>query len=210
MKGSNFNLKWAFLTSLTIHLLFFVISNVWSYRVHTISNLNDFTVVEFRALSNPKPAAQWEKTILRTDRQSNAKEVIKKPEPKTTFPPERLRQIPPVVDQPGAPGTSNQVNMETNDFPFAYYLRLLRQRIQENWDPPYQATDQGRSPRAVITFQVQRNGAITNMIVQNSSGIFLFDTAAQRAVRSVGTLPPLPDAYLEETLRVTINFEVQW
>ena len=36
-------------------------------------------------------------------------------------------------------GATTQVKVAIEDFPYSYYLALLRYRIQENWRPPYQS-----------------------------------------------------------------------
>jgi TonB family protein len=59
----------------------------------------------------------------------------------------------------------------------------------------------------VVGFQVLRNGKIVNINIEKSSGRYLFDQAAQRAVYSANPLPPLPDEFGGEHLSVHIEFE---
>ena len=105
----------------------------------------------------------------------------------------------------GVPG--GQVKVETEDFPFAYYLALIRFRIQENWRPPI---DESRRRMAVVGFRVLRAGRVENIQLEQPSGRFLFDQAAERAIHSMGNLPPLPDEFRGEHLTVHIEFESIW
>lgn len=109
-----------------------------------------------------------------------------------------------------APVGSSGLKIDTQDFPFAYYLTILQNRIQSNWQPPYQTAAQQEIMSTVVGFQVLRNGKIVNVSVEKSSGRYLFDQAAQRAVYSANPLPPLPDEFNGEFLSVHIEFEGMW
>jgi len=105
---------------------------------------------------------------------------------------------------------SGTINIDTKDFPFAYYLHILRYRIQENWDPPFQQSTADKKMNAIVGFRVLRDGKIVDVVLENSSGHFLFDQAAQRAVYLASPLPPLPDDFSDEQLTVHIEFEELW
>lgn len=128
---------------------------------------------------------------------------------------------PPAPDPSGQPGGkggtttgaatgdstvtgSNRMNIEIPNFPFAYYLNILKFRIQENWRPP-----PGRRQRetAVVKFVISRQGKISNIVLVKGSGKHHFDQAAQRAVHYADPLPPLPPDFLEDFLTVHIEFE---
>ncbi len=101
----------------------------------------------------------------------------------------------------------SQLKIDAENFPFAYYLNLIRYRIQENWQPPYQRTAEDEKNSTVVGFRIERNGKVTEIKVENSSGKFLFDQAAQRAVYSANPLPPLPDEFTGAHLTIHIEFE---
>jgi len=62
-------------------------------------------------------------------------------------------------------------------------------------------------PRAVVYFRVHRNGEITHIAVEQSSGVFLFDQSCQRAVIQAAPFPPLPRDYLNEYVGVHFSFK---
>lgn len=105
---------------------------------------------------------------------------------------------------------SSQVKVETEDFPFAYYLSLIRYRIQENWRPPYQTLGESDRMTAIVGFRVLRNGVLTDVNLESSSNRFLYDQAAQRAIHAMGNLPSLPEEFSGEYLTVHIEFESVW
>lgn len=106
----------------------------------------------------------------------------------------------------GEPVEDNQLKIDTKDFPFAYYINLLRSRISDNWRPPLTRKKQ---PGTVVSFRILRNGKIMDVMIEKSSTNFLFDQAALRAVHFASPLPPLPVEFLEDQLSVHIEFEMK-
>ena len=132
--------------------------------------------------------------------------VTRIPEEKKSEP---LNNSAEYVDK-GEDASTNQLTVNAKDFPFAYYLAILRNRVQNNWQPPYQTRETQDKFTAVVRFQVLREGDIANIELEKSSGRFLFDQAAQRAVHVVGRMPPLPDQFRGDFLSVHIEFEAVW
>jgi TonB family protein len=59
----------------------------------------------------------------------------------------------------------------------------------------------------MIAFKITRSGKISDIRIEQSSGNFLFDQAALRALYETATLPPLPSEYGGKELNVHIEFE---
>jgi TonB family protein len=79
------------------------------------------------------------------------------------------------------------------------------QRIRANWnDRP------GAVGQTVMMFTIQRDGRITGIAVEKSSGNQTLDANAQRALALTDgqrQLPPLPEPFPNSTLTVHLNFE---
>ena len=58
----------------------------------------------------------------------------------------------------------------------------------------------------LIGFTIARDGRIGKVSVERSSGYFALDQTAERAVRIMGRLPPLPSEYTEPQLVVHLVF----
>ncbi|MGE5246326.1 MAG: TonB family protein [Betaproteobacteria bacterium] len=84
------------------------------------------------------------------------------------------------------------------------YLMTMVERIRANWNP--QAEVAGV---AGIKFTIQRDGRLTDVELEKSSGYTALDLMAQRAVVMTRQLPPLPPAYSNPTLGVHLNFQYQ-
>jgi TonB family protein len=103
---------------------------------------------------------------------------------------------------------SGSMQVDAKDFPFFYYLSMLRNRVSENWIPPYGAFE-SESKRVVIAFRIDRQGSQYSARVEESSGDVLLDQSALRAVIVSSPFPPLPEGFTGASLGVYFGFSVQ-
>jgi len=89
------------------------------------------------------------------------------------------------------------------DFPYAYYVEIIRARVGSGWFPPGVRT--GR--KAVVYFRIYRDGQIRETRVAEGSGDETFDLAALRAVANGAPFPRLPHDYTDLYLGVFLSFE---
>jgi TonB family protein len=101
-----------------------------------------------------------------------------------------------------APETG-EMAFDTADFPFAHYISRMRRKIAAHWRVP--AGSQGEL-LCVIYFRVTRDGTVMDAAIEQSSGLFMFDQAAQRAVVQSSPMPPLPQEYRDDYLGVHFSF----
>ena len=94
------------------------------------------------------------------------------------------------------------VRLDVGDFCCPDYLVTMTQRIQSNWSPRAENPAQ-----AVIKFTIQRDGAITDVELEQSSGYTALNIAAQRALLTTRQLPPLPGAYGNPSLTIHLTFQ---
>lgn len=84
------------------------------------------------------------------------------------------------------------------------YLGTMIQLIQRNWNSRQQV--QGET---LMKYVIQRDGRLTNIEVERSSGYFALDQTAQRALLLTRQLPPLPPQFTEPTLTVHLIFRYE-
>jgi TonB family protein len=89
------------------------------------------------------------------------------------------------------------------DFCCPEYLRTMTERIRSNWQ-----RQQGAGGTTHMKFVIQRDGTITGIEVEKSSGQALLDQASRRALTTT-TLPALPREFTERQLTVYLAFEYQ-
>jgi periplasmic protein TonB len=102
----------------------------------------------------------------------------------------------------GGGGTAGR--LDVGNFCCPDYLETMMSRIQRNWESKQQVAG-----TVTIKFTIQRNGMITDVELERSSGFPGLDLTAQRALLNTRQLPELPAAYLNQSLTVHLNFEYQ-
>lgn len=121
--------------------------------------------------------------------------------------PAETKQQPTPEQAVSTQSSTTRIAVDGKEFPYAYYINLLYNRLQENWQPPYQMDQRSQPLRVLVAFRILRDGKITDLGVESSSGRFIFDRAALRAVLGLSPLPPLPQQFGNHYLSVHIEFE---
>ena len=173
----------------------------------------------------PKPAPVEEKKVEEKEDQMPAPpKTPKKPKPE-----EKKQQVAETTDirktdakpdsdmtgagETSAPGpTGDQpamgsVSIDGGNFPFASYISRMRQKIATTWEVP--PGTEGVTRNAVVYFRVHRNGSVSDVNVEKSSGLSIFDRSCQRGVIEAAPMPPLPREYNEEFVAVHFTFVYQ-
>jgi TonB family protein len=129
------------------------------------------------------------------------------PAPPTPTPSVASRPEPPPPAR-GAPTGSAQgsgaLTLNVSDFPFAWYLAAVHRKVTERWEG---RALQGRQP--VVTFEIARDGQVSNVAVKESSGNPYYDRTAVRAIAEAAPFPRLPDEFPGSVLRVHMGFNYQ-
>jgi protein TonB len=87
---------------------------------------------------------------------------------------------------------------------FGWYVRVVQQKVSENW-LKYEIDPNIHDARRVyITFDITRNGQPTNVQVEQSSGVPSLDLSAVRALQRIDSFGPLPNEYAGN--RVSVEF----
>ena len=107
----------------------------------------------------------------------------------------------PLGRRDGAPQGSGAMTLNATDFPFAYYLRSVQAKVTEKW---VGKALPGHQPVAV--FEISREGQVSRLAIERSSGNSYYDQAALRAITEANPFPPLPAEFPGQTLRVHLGF----
>jgi TonB family protein len=87
------------------------------------------------------------------------------------------------------------------------YLGRVRQRISSFWSaPPVDAT--GQTYVVIVQFRLHRNGSVTGVAIERSSGNEYYDLAGKRAVLSAIPLPVFPPELTESYFDAHFTFTV--
>ena len=92
--------------------------------------------------------------------------------------------------------------LDVKNFCCPDYLVTMLQLIQSRWDARQQV-----SGEAVVVFRIQRDGRLTDIELERSSGFPALDLTSQRALFLTQRVPPLPSAFPDDHLTVHLKFE---
>jgi TonB family protein len=108
----------------------------------------------------------------------------------------------PALGRPsGSAQGSGPMTLNVSDFPFAWYLARVQQKVTERWEG---RALQGRQP--VVTFEIARDGQVSNVAIKDSSGNRYYDLTAMRAIADAAPFPPLPGEFPGSVLRIHLGF----
>ena len=107
-------------------------------------------------------------------------------------------------NQKGQTQEFGPLQFDTKGVEFGPWIRRFVSQVRRNWFVPMAAmTMRGR---VVITFNVHRNGAITDVSVIRPSEIESFNTSAVNALLASNPTTPLPPEYPDDKAFFTVTF----
>jgi len=122
-------------------------------------------------------------------------EIAPKPLPQVESKAPSVKAVDTTLKVPGmAPGSNA-------------YLGRVRQRISSYWNaPPVDAS--GQAYVVIVQFRLHRNGSVTGVAIERSSGNEYYDLAGKRAVLSAIPLPVFPSELTESYFDAHFTFTV--
>lgn len=90
---------------------------------------------------------------------------------------------------------------------FPWYVEAVQRRVSGNWLQSSVDPRISFAPRVVATFDILRNGTVTNIQITKSSGNSSVDTSAVRAIRDSSPLQGLPNDYSGSKVSVEFWFD---
>jgi len=156
--------------------------------------------------TRPQPRPPEPEPEEETPPEPEAEEKVPDPEERPT--PERERPRDPTPTPREGPERAREsgelpVTVEGRPFQFPWYLEQVYRKVTRNWRPTSNTLE------ATVHFRIAANGRVSDVDVHESSGNFLFDQAARRAVEAAGPMPPLPEGYSGDWLGVYFVFDTR-
>lgn len=90
---------------------------------------------------------------------------------------------------------------------FAWYVRVVQQKVSENWLKYEVDPRVSESRRVYITFDIERAGRPSNIQIEQSSGVPSLDNSAVRALQRIDTFGALPPDYSGSKVSVEFWFD---
>ncbi len=92
---------------------------------------------------------------------------------------------------------------------FAWYVRVVTQKVSDNWLKYEVDRSVHSANRVYITFDIDRSGRPSHIKIEQSSNIPSLDTSAVRALQRIDTFGPLPPDYSGSYVSVEYYFDFQ-
>ena len=106
----------------------------------------------------------------------------------------------------GSPVGTGALTIDVSDFPYAWYLRQVLQKVQSEWQRQNRTSEPEQKPLVLV--EIQRDGSIRMPKIEQTSGNAVYDQAALRAVVDASPFPPLPQDWSKPSLRVMFRFDL--
>ncbi len=108
---------------------------------------------------------------------------------------------------PGGSGSGLADQIGLSNFPFQYYLQIIMDRVSASWFTSLVAPGISGNFQTTVFFRILRSGGISDLKVEETSGIQSLDMSALRAIQNASPFPPLPKEYEDEFLGIHLIFE---
>lgn len=92
-------------------------------------------------------------------------------------------------------------------FPFQFYLQMISDKITANWFQSLVDPGVAGLLQTQVYFRIYRNGTISDVKIDVSSGVESFDLSARRAISAAAPFAALPNEYNGQYLGITLIFE---
>jgi len=167
------------------------------------------------AVAEPQPAEPAEGVRA----QPEEPKIVEKPKEKPVKKPEPAPVNTPPRDRPDTPGTdaagtgavgdagASVAPMEGGDLAFAWYRASVTAALYGRWQRPL-LTGITEPLEVRVAFEIQRDGSVRGIFIEQSSGVPSLDRSAQRAVADASPLPPLPATWREPVLPASFVFSL--
>ena len=107
----------------------------------------------------------------------------------------------------GSVSGQGSLTLDVTDFPYAWYLRQVLQKVEERWQTQNRSSEPAQKPRIYV--EIRRDGSVAPPRIEQSSGSSFYDRAALRAITEASPFPPLPADWANPSLRVLFNFDLK-
>ncbi len=114
-----------------------------------------------------------------------------------------------IMPQQMQPGTAGPTTVGDNSFASLYpwYVDQINRIMSQNWNRAEVDPRTPKGARVFLVFSIHRDGTVSGMQLDRSSGSPTLDASCQRAVQRVQTFGNLPSNYNQSTLKVSYYCE---
>ncbi|CAG1065051.1 Protein TonB [uncultured bacterium] len=98
------------------------------------------------------------------------------------------------------------LSLNTSELKYQKYLMDMKRKIEFQWEYPMLAARNGWQGSLKINFKINRDGSVSDIALERSSGYPMLDDAAMTAVRLATPFPPFPENFSIEDISIKGQF----
>lgn len=98
------------------------------------------------------------------------------------------------------------LSLNTSELKYQKYLMDMKQKIEFHWEYPMLAARNGWQGSLKVNFKINRDGSVSDISLERSSGYPMLDDAAMTAVRLATPFPPFPENFSIEDISIKGQF----
>ena len=175
------------------------------------STIGNGQVVKERGLGPPSPIEEPVKaeTIQKPDDiakegASQQTKAVEGPSRPALFPTDdRIAELARKYETDAPKGeVGKTLSLNTSELRYQKYLMDMKSRIEFYWEYPSLAARNGWQGNLKINFKINKDGSVSDVSLERSSGYPMLDDAAMTAVRLAAPFPPFPGNFTIEDLNI--------
>lgn len=98
------------------------------------------------------------------------------------------------------------LSLNTSELKYQKYLMDMKKKIEFYWEYPMLAAKNGWQGSLKVNFRINRDGSVSDISLERSSGYPMLDDAAMTAVRLATPFAPFPDNFSIEDISIKGQF----
>jgi len=182
-----------------------------------LDNIKELLKEELTKKKTPTPAPTKKKISTPIPTPKKAGTPTPTPPAFTPFPTEKLiplSEVPAIVDSASAPivksasATEAKMTLETgnSNVDFGNYAAMLQYYLRQNWRAPAVRRPERREYITVASFTIYKDGLISDIIIEQSSGWPLSDESVIEAIKRTSGMLKLPPEFTDNSIRARLPF----
>ncbi len=116
--------------------------------------------------------------------------------------------VSPLIGVQGSGGVGTSASSPFGNR-FGWYEKLIRERVAQRWHTNDVDSRLRTAPAVVVTFNIAKDGNVSNIKILQSSGNYALDQSAQRAVYDANPMPSLPQGFEKNSANIEFWFELK-
>lgn len=154
-----------------------------------------------------EPAQKGSETATKEEARPQPR-ILAEPKKPSLFPTDdRIAELARKYEAEAPKGeVGKTLSLNTSELKYQKYLMDMKSRIEFYWEYPQLAARNGWQGSLKVDFKINRDGSVSDVSLERSSGYPMLDDAAITAVRLSAPFPPFPENFSIDDISIKGQF----